>query len=114
MKEWKKNNPNYRREYYETNGEREKSLCRKWNQNNKEKKLKICRKAASSYRKKNPEKCEARSQVSQEIQKGNIPPAKETSCYNCDSQAKAYHHSDYSQPLKVLPMCGKCHNEVHK
>lgn len=114
MKEWRANNPNYRREYYENNKRKERLLNKEWDQNNKEKKLKISRKASLNYRKKNPEKCEARSQISREIKKGNIPSAKRNICYKCNSQAKEYHHPDYSQPLKVLSICGECHNEVCK
>ena len=48
-----------------------------------------------------------------EIRTHRMQPASECACEHCRNQAQEYHHSDYSKPLSVIPLCQECHVKVH-
>lgn len=65
------------------------------------------------YRKKYPQKVKAhRICEYARLKKILILPNK---CQLCKSQTKVEgHHRNYKQPLKVIWVCWKCHNKIHK
>jgi hypothetical protein len=71
---------------------------------------------AARYRIKYPEKAAAADAIAMAVQSGHIPPAKELKCarHNDGTQARHYHHPDYSRPLYVIPLCLKCHQACHR
>lgn len=50
----------------------------------------------------------AHSDVCVAIRKGLLRPASEFPCSDCGCKAVEYDHRDYSQPLKVDPVCRGC------
>ncbi|MCK5611574.1 hypothetical protein KAR91_57415 [Candidatus Pacearchaeota archaeon] len=64
------------------------------------------------YRNSFPEKIKARNIVNHAIKAGKLPRPNSLKC-KCSKQARQYHHPDYSKPLEVIPMCIKCHREIH-
>lgn len=51
---------------------------------------------------------EAKRRLNAEIQAGRMPRARELYCHDCERPALDYDHRDYSQPLKVTPLCRSC------
>jgi len=64
------------------------------------------------YRINNPEKIKGQGAVQRAIQSGKLNAASSYKCY-CGERAQHYHHLDYSKPLKVIPVCAKCHAKEH-
>ena len=66
-----------------------------------------------SWNDKNQHKRRAHRQVSVAVKVGLIK--KSTTCENCGrSPRRLYgHHADYSKPLEVRWLCGKCHLAEH-
>lgn len=48
------------------------------------------------------------AKVFKAVQKGLLQHPSKLSCADCGRQAAAYDHRDYSQPLKVDPVCKRC------
>lgn len=71
------------------------------------------RKYQKNYRPKHPQEIKARNTVCYAIEVGILPPVKTLNC-SCNQQAEQYHHPDYSKPLSVIPLCRKCHRNIHK
>lgn len=62
---------------------------------------------------RNPEKRAAHIELTDAIKKGLI--AKPLACELCDKKGKLEaHHRDYSEPLSVVWLCVKCHNDIHR
>ena len=55
----------------------------------------------------------ARSKVSHARRIGTLPALSQTRCAHCDRPARVHHHTDYSQPLTVVPLCDLCHRREH-
>ena len=128
QRKWARNNPNYRKKYYEENKEKidkrnkkwrleNPKKVKKWRLNNPEKiekwtkenpeKFKECLK---KYRRNNPEKEKAQRLANKYIK---IP--KNQLCEICKKKlTKDKHHPNYSKPLEVIFLCRKCHKELHK
>jgi len=68
----------------------------------------------SEWKKKNKKKVNAHGLISRQILKGKIPKPTLLKCSFCGLKAKEYHHEDYNIPNFVLPVCKKCHIEVHR
>lgn len=64
------------------------------------------------YIARNPEKRAAHIAVGNAVRDGKL--VKPKSCPKCGRETLIIgHHSDYSQPLDVEWMCGKCHRAEH-
>jgi hypothetical protein len=48
------------------------------------------------------------SAVAMAVKKGDLQPAKNFKCVDCESDAFCYDHRDYDKPLDVVPVCRKC------
>jgi hypothetical protein len=46
--------------------------------------------------------------VAKAVRKGDLKPAKNYKCIDCESDAFCYDHRDYDKPLDVVPVCRKC------
>jgi len=69
------------------------------------------------YRLKHPEKRKARNAVTHAIETGRLLPTSSFGCYYCSAPAQHYHHQNgYTEEhrLDVVPVCRKCHKEIHK
>lgn len=42
------------------------------------------------------------------MRRGDIPAPASLACVDCGAQARDYDHRDYTQPLKVDPVCRSC------
>jgi len=86
------------------------AYMRQWQKDNPDKLLAI--------RKRTKDHIAARNKVKKAVQYGKMPPAGELECAvhgtNCKGRASEYHHSDYSNPLDVTPVCEPCHKEIHR
>lgn len=50
----------------------------------------------------------AASAVARAVRIGELPAAKTCTCVDCGRPAEGYDHRDYTQPLKVDPVCRSC------
>ncbi len=84
---------------------------------------KVMRESREKYRKQLREtengrlQLQARMAVRHAIDRGELPPVSAVPCSRCGIQAEHYHHdSGYSRAhwLSVIPVCHKCHNEIHR
>lgn len=67
----------------------------------------------AAYIARNPEKRAAHIAVGNAVRDGKLVKPKE--CPKCGRETRIIgHHSDYSEPLKVEWMCGKCHRAEHE
>lgn len=64
------------------------------------------------------QKHKARAAAYMAVVSGELPRPETLDCAvcgpECAGKAKQYHHPDYSQPLKVIPVCVPCHNYLHR
>ncbi|QJT70437.1 hypothetical protein [Microcystis phage MaeS] len=114
---WRKsaaNNRGYKREvskrHYEQNKE---ELIKKSTKYQKtEKGREIRRNKAKRYNEKYPEKVRARQEVRNALRRGDL--VKEP-CEKCGETKVEAHHENYHEPLEVVWLCKKCHdNETRK
>lgn len=68
-------------------------------------------KNVSNWRNKFPEKFRTHRIVANEIRMGRLF---KKPCKKCGSKKVQAHHSDYSKPLKVMWLCSKHHQELHR
>ena len=93
-KRFKKNNPNYWKDYYKQNPEIRKDCNSRW-------------------RKNNPERMKFYRTYSKAIREGTL--IKPSQCQICGKEDKIHgHHFDYSKPLKVIWVCQPCHSDIHR
>lgn len=65
---------------------------------------------AKASAKRYPERRRARERVKDAVRRGDLAPIKTCTCVDCGASAQAYDHAyGYDQPLKVDPVCYKCH-----
>ena len=68
-------------------------------------------KATAKWRKENPDGSRAHDIVKREKKAGRLVPGP---CGCCGTTRRVHaHHEDYSQPLWVQWLCGKCHARKH-
>ena len=114
----------YDKRRYIENREKIMTRNREWNRKNKEKVLErtktyqkenphISKKSKEKWIENNPEKFHAHQEVMKAIKRGEIEPIIKCKCKLCNKNAKQYHHPNYDKPLKVIPLCIKCHNKIH-
>jgi hypothetical protein len=66
-----------------------------------------------NWARKNPDKCKAKWDINNAIQKGSI--VKPDRCDLCNSIGSIQgHHPDYSKTLEVIWVCDPCHKMIHK
>lgn len=46
--------------------------------------------------------------VHRAVARGELRPAKDCKCVDCNGQAAVYEHRDYAKPLEVDPVCRGC------
>ena len=71
------------------------------------------KKRLSKYKSENCHKLRAKYIIKNDIKKGKIKRASSLKCYHCGKQAEDYHHPNYDFPRLVIPLCSRCHMEVH-
>lgn len=134
-KKWEKENIDKKREartrYRENNRENIRKMDREYFVENHEKRLTQARIAQKKYyqtekgrakyeeqtklvRKRFPEKCRARSLLSNAIVDGKIIKPKICSLCGSDQFSIDAHHPDYSKPYDVVWLCKPCHGIVHR
>lgn len=59
-------------------------------------------------RKNNREALAAIAEVSKQVKRGLMLRAAAFGCSDCDKPASVYDHRDYTEPLKVAPVCRAC------
>ena len=65
-----------------------------------------------SYSEAHPERIRAVSAINHGIRDGKV--VRPTSCSRCGDECKPQgHHPDYSEPLKVVWLCTRCHKRLH-
>lgn len=72
--------------------------------------------ATRNHRINNPEKAKARHAIEYAIHAGKLCGPKTLACYYCPKPAEQYHHwhgYDKKYWLDVVPVCKKCHYEIH-
>lgn len=109
-------------EYYEAHKDERKASFKKYYEKNKEAINKhnyeyrmnnphikeVRAKNQREYNQKYPEKLKARGIAYRNITINNI-------CLICKvNPAEQMHHEDYSKPLEIIPVCIKCHTQLHK
>lgn len=71
-----------------------------------------CKKKISNYKNKCPERFVARMLVKTDKKKN--PHLYPNKCSKCEETKNIeFHHTDYSKPLEVIPLCKKHHQEIH-
>lgn len=71
--------------------------------------------AKRRHRRRHPQRLRARSAVWHAVANGDLPPASECDCVECDGPAEHYHHHngyDREHQLDVVPVCRDCHQEL--
>lgn len=63
-----------------------------------------------AYRTRHPDAYRAHNAVSNALRDGKL---KREPCLFCDEVRVHGHHRDYSEPLKVIWLCAKCHHRLH-
>lgn len=100
VREYDRNRPN-KEERYVKNKEYVKNNRKRVNE------------AKLNWKKRNKDKVNAYVKVKRAIEKGILK--KPIKCELCGEKTELYaHHTDYSQPLKVIFLCDKCHKIEHK
>ena len=69
----------------------------------------VCEAVKKSQR-KYPERAKARKMVVTALRRGDL---QKTACFTCGELEVEAHHADYSNPLGVIWLCRKHHEEVH-
>jgi hypothetical protein len=55
----------------------------------------------------------ARYILNNAISRRKFPSPRKLNCFVCGQKAREYHHFDYNKPMKVKPICSKCHKTIH-
>lgn len=93
----------YKKWYRETHAEEIRVYEREYSKNNRN----IRREIETRYKMRYPEKKKAHQLAR------SLPM--ESRCENCGhTQELQKHHPDYTQPLKIITLCKRCHTEAHQ
>jgi len=68
------------------------------------------------YKIRHPERSKAVEKVNDAVKAGRLPRPNSLQCHDCAAQAKQYHHWHGYAPehcLDVIPVCAKCHKNLH-
>jgi len=68
----------------------------------------------SIWKKKNKQKVNAGGLIRGQVKNKKIPSPKSLKCSYCGTEAREYHHPNYSIPDFALPVCKKCHVDIHR
>ena len=100
------------RKYARKNSKRNAAANKKWRKGHPE----MVRAQADRYREKHPEKARATNRLRKAVFLGEI--AKPSICNRCRRRLPKGqiqgHHEDYSKPLGVEWLCGRCHRAQHR
>ena len=112
---WEKNKEEIRRKdrkRYWGNPEKQRLRGRTYRQTNLEKARESTNQSSKKYRANNRDKYLAHTILNVAVLRGEI---NRKPCVICGSAEKIHgHHEDYSQPLGVVWMCQKHHDEYHR
>lgn len=53
----------------------------------------------------------ANTAIFKAVKAGVLPKVSSLKCSDCDRQAEAYDHRDYTRPLEVEPVCTQCNGK---
>lgn len=73
-----------------------------------------CRAAQKRSYVKHKDRAKSRKRVRTAIENGSLPHPTTQNCKLCSNPAEEYHHTDYSKPLDVMPLCCACHDKKHR
>ena len=59
------------------------------------------------------ERMMARTAVSNAVKAGGLLHVNSQKCVVCGEVAQHYHHLDYANKLAVIPVCRRCHHNIH-
>ena len=117
IRRWRVKNPEraqvYRRNWEAKNEERNREIDlahhRRWRKRN----LSSLNKKAKEVRVSDPIRVRARDAVLNATRRGKI--TRPESCERCGTVCRVHgHHSNYTQALKVVWLCPKCHVDEHR
>ena len=116
-KKWREENPKRWRAitdaWRKANPEKAREMVKVWRKANPEKYRAMCRRGSKRYREKFPERYKARRKSYYAVHSGKL--SRPTTCSWCRKECKPEgHHADYSKPLEVKWLCGKCHRHIHR
>jgi hypothetical protein len=100
------------KKYYIDNKEKIAADYKEWRKTDKGKTSRNQR-----YVKRYPERAAANRFVKYAIKHGVLEHISEMDCKICDNPADHYHHKNGYEPLQwldVMPVCHKCHKELHR
>lgn len=98
----------------EDKAEQSKAMAQQWQIDHPESVAASSRKSTKNYKAAHPEKVRAQRLVRQAKRSGLLKEQPCESCGIAPDQTKMHaHHDDYSEPLKIRWLCGKCHKEHH-
>jgi hypothetical protein len=99
----------YKHKHYLLNKEKYNAANSLWAKTNRKKDQELKQLSRLRY----PEKARARNLVAKAIQRGDLISINKCLCNDCQTQAKHYHHEDYTKPLEVIALCTSCHSKRH-
>jgi hypothetical protein len=111
--QWRKDHPNYDREWRIRNAEKVAASRKKWREANLERELAAKREREMRSYATRPIvrlKKSARGIAQHAARKGRI---ERQSCVICGNRRTEFHHMDYSKPLRVSSLCRKHHKLIH-
>lgn len=69
--------------------------------------------AVRRWQARNPEAVAAHAAVREAKRRGELELPNLCSTVGCTNRAEHFHHTDYSRPLAVKPLCRQCHEALH-
>jgi hypothetical protein len=107
-KRWRAAHPEVQARWNESHPEIMRECRARWEKANA-KKAKECK---ARWRTAHPEAIKAHGITHRAVSAGRLVCP--SSCACCGKEGNLYmHHPDYSQPLRVIMLCPKCHNQFH-
>lgn len=118
-RKWREKNKDYYKIYYKENKENEVKRKKEWREENplkhREHNKKCYHKNGRTWRKASREYNQIIRKTRTAVANGAVD--KKEHCENCGHDGSIYrlekHHPDYSDPLKIIWLCSKCHKNLH-
>ena len=102
------------KEFRLKNKDRVRDIWNAWEKANLEKVKEANNIKIQKWVKDNPEKYKAHQKIRYRIRIGKLLKPSLCICTDCGKSAEDYHHTDYSKPLNVIPLCKPCHRSRHE